>query len=346
MSAFFYFFEYFSSHNVALRLQIRILKAASLFDNASGQTESLNKFYEKSKNCEYSIPSKKVNKQPYPRDGTWDSQSTDVPHLADDAASGVSACGYKIDNIRNLEKKPCLAHFASHCPRQIPSINAHWKDELDHPLRNDPNANDFLPNSNASPFNQHWNFDKERWINTVNTNNPGEYARLQAQWNAGAVAAGHAGVDEMLDFCQEKGYCVVGSLITETNSHPPLPNKLDFSPHVLQPGDNPRSYAKASTGLGGLAHQYKTDRYWCNGPGKKNGKRATCCVIEGKYINVMNRVGLTGCTEDLAGTELPLPIHTIYEVVWDEKERGVHQATWIKIYEDYEWLEHPVWYHF
>ena len=322
-------------------MQIRVVKPSHLFDNAPGQRESLDEFYEAAETCEFSVPSKNVEKQPYQR-GDWSRDSTDIPHLANDTASGVAGGGYKIDPVRGLvEKRPKLVHFCAHAPRPDPWNPAYFMDARDHPLLGTPHANQ-IPASN-----QHWYFNKDDWINTVNTNNPGKYTQLQNEWNAQCIAVGHPnGVDGMLDYCEKVGCCIVGSLIVETNSYPPPPNKLDFSPHVDQPGDNPRAYARVSTGLAGLAHQYKGDRYYCNGPGKKSGKRATCCVIEGKYINVVNRVGLTGCTEDLAGTELPLPIHTIYEVIWDERTPGVHRATWIKIYEDYEWMEHPVWFYF
>ena len=277
----------------------------------------------------------------------WDATDSSLRHVMDDEASGALAVMGQFDKMLGLGRDSFFSHVCPHTPR-------------------DPNTPPNQPGVSADGIrhqNEHWLFNAELWKKTI-SEMPAEHPvhddenllqEVYRTWNDILKGKGYVdGVDSYLEECERKKYVLVGSAVTQAAqgaglnpSHPnngppgsnwiPFPNHVYYSPHVTQPADNPRSYVGTSLPVRLSEHRTKSDRSHLYGEGRKHGKRASACLIEGKFKFLLQRVGLTHrCTPDLASSILPLQIHTIYEVTFNGV--GVGNATFEPVYMNYAML--------
>ena len=160
------------------------------------------------------------------------------------------------------------------------------------------------------------------------------YEEVEQEWSGALSSLGFTSMNSYLEKCEDYGICLQGSIHVKTDVS--LPDKLEYSPHVLpQEADNLRCYVGTNAARRLMGHRTKSDRQHWYGNARAYGKRACMFLIEGRWKELMNRVGLShNSTGDLASSILPIPVHIIYEVTW--KSLGVHDAIFNKVYDEYE----------
>ena len=254
----------------------------------------------------------------------YDPQSINPEHLFDQVSSGAHQCNHNFDSLKSGMDKDKFPHLSHTCNHRL-----------------EEETEDNYPN-------QHLLFDKNHYKTCLQATDSKTHTNLFEEvkdtYQLRVAAMGEPNittVDEYLNYYHGKP-CVFGSSICEqhpvkqqhtvsADNEPSNPNYVDFSPHVIRPGENLLCYATTDHGRGPMRQRYKADRNWIYGPGRRCGKRARFCLIKGKFSILMDRVGLQrNNTEDLACTLLPLPIDTIYEVTWESV--GVHDAKFELVY--------------
>lgn len=294
-----------------------------LMNDPVGQLESKQKLRQKM------VGNRKMNV-------SWNPNNSDLEHVCDEEASGVIKRDGKFDRLPKNEKGGFMYHSCQHvsAPKEPGNHTA-----LTAAPRGDGIVHD----------NEHCRFSVDEYTRIFQSlpsedfsNAANLYEQVREEYEGILNALGYPSLEEYLKWVETQEYAVVGSYLLE-HEQCDVPDvspgdTLRFSPHVTRPGANKRSYACTSFTQACIMIRYKADRNKYYGPGKRLGKRATIYLIEGKFRAIMERVGLTGNsnTPDLACSLLPLPIHTMYEVVW--KSVGIHDADFRKLYEDYKWI--------
>jgi len=276
-----------------------------------------------------------------PAGESYDPTSMALYNAGDDEASGLLEVNGHFDKVRKLGRKLPYFHICQHAPRALP------------PSRPGRSADNII-HQNENAF-----FDAEIYKDTLR-GLPGEVdpvnenllQQVYRQWNPVLRNNGYpGGVDQYLQECEDRKYCLQGSVVTQAAQRKNIPhpspagsnwvskaNHIDYSDHVTKPADNPRAYVGTSLSVRLHEHRTKPDRCLSYGHGRKHGKRATVCIIEGKFDFLLERVGLSHrCHPSLASSILPLQIHTIDEATFPNNP-GVVGTTFVRVYENYAML--------
>ena len=196
------------------------------------------------------------------------------------------------------------------------------------------------------PDDEHFVFNKARWVAIVR-NMPTEdgssphtnlYDELADNFRNELNQMGFGDLDHNINFCDGK-LCLIGVAALK-RAHPNDEMAyLQYSPQVDHEAKDMlmRSYVNTSLVRACSKHRTKRDRRHLFAWNKVFGKRATGCLVSGRFWTLLSRVGLTyNGTPDLASTPLPLPIHTAYEITW--RSRYIHDADFVMIYTSYDWI--------
>lgn len=229
----------------------------------------------------------------------------------DDHSSGAAKAGYRFDIVRNSDKTPHFFHVGQNKCRHL---TCSFQD---------------------GQVNEHMRFVKKHYVTRLGGKQAeqplfaGEtlFQEVTRLFNPIVTQLGFNDFDDYLTYCEKCDIVLQGSAALETAN----PTYIQYSPHVDRPGSNERAYVRTSAPVGLYAHRNKFDRvHYYNWTNPNWGKRATLFVIEGKYRSIFSRVGLShNNTTDLASTLLPIPVRSVYEVIW--RSWGVHDAIFHKV---------------